>query len=74
MKVIQHYPKAQGRFGGTGTVPSVTMCFASLSKNQGFLVEDKIGKNQKSVIISFKGKSCTIATEGCHERAGTRIS
>jgi len=26
-KVIQRHRKAQGRFGGTGTVPSVTRCF-----------------------------------------------
>ena len=26
-KVIRHYRKAQGRFGGTGTVPSVNWCF-----------------------------------------------
>ena len=32
-KVIQHNHKAQGRFGGTGTVPSVKLMLYNLLKN-----------------------------------------
>jgi hypothetical protein len=37
-KVLQHYPSAQGRYGGTGTVPSfiVAVLFISFYDEKNF--------------------------------------
>ncbi len=44
-KVIHHSPKAQGRFGGTGTVPSEKYAIYNLVKSYDFQQSDFFPKN-----------------------------